>query len=138
MSDVYFFAYGTLKVSETRHHLIKDMPIFTTEIKGYKLFTHPHHLIPAMTPGEGIVRGEVFRINTTLLEVIDFIEGIPDLYQRVKIKILHPKTKQFIEAYTYQKSNISHWTPMSGLVHQWSSSTKSLTQISELELVKQS
>jgi gamma-glutamylcyclotransferase (GGCT)/AIG2-like uncharacterized protein YtfP len=89
-----------------------------------------------MTPGEGVVRGEVFRINTILLEVIDFIEGVPDLYQRIKIKIFDPQSMKMIEAYAYQKTNIEHWTPMNGLIHQWSSSNQS-DPINHLEIIKQ-
>jgi gamma-glutamylcyclotransferase (GGCT)/AIG2-like uncharacterized protein YtfP len=44
MSYVYLFAYGTLKVGEFRHHLIKDMPVFNTEIKGFNSIHIPNIL----------------------------------------------------------------------------------------------
>ena len=37
---------------------------------------------PALIEGSGVVRGELYEVDSTLLERLDRLEGVPDLYQR--------------------------------------------------------
>ncbi len=56
---------------------------------------------PAMTEGSGAVYGEVYEINDAALARLDQLEGHPNFYQRMKIKVILESGEQ-IDAWTYR------------------------------------
>ena len=80
------FVYGTLMKGEPNHHELSAAvhlgPAVTT--KGFELVLMG--VYPALVRGGvGVVLGELYRIDRSLLAVLDRFEGHPTLYRRRRI-----------------------------------------------------
>jgi gamma-glutamylcyclotransferase (GGCT)/AIG2-like uncharacterized protein YtfP len=82
------FVYGSLKRGGLHHAELEGAAlerVATTE-PGYRLVLQARY--PALTRGNtGVVHGEVFRVNETLLAALDRFENVPNLYQRARIHL---------------------------------------------------
>jgi gamma-glutamylcyclotransferase (GGCT)/AIG2-like uncharacterized protein YtfP len=90
-SDTFrLFVYGTLKRGGMRHHVLAEQ-IFLGEVRtrpSYNLFDFTEHpaLVHCTSDGRSI-RGEMYRVATSLLGVLDEIEDAPHLFRLEAIEI---------------------------------------------------
>jgi gamma-glutamylcyclotransferase (GGCT)/AIG2-like uncharacterized protein YtfP len=75
------FVYGTLKRGHGNHHWLLDAP-FLGEAVLPDVVLHDLGPFPMAVPGEGVVRGEVYRVDAAGLARLDRLEGYPRLYDR--------------------------------------------------------
>jgi gamma-glutamylcyclotransferase (GGCT)/AIG2-like uncharacterized protein YtfP len=96
---VRIFVYGTLRKGECRHYLLEDSQfIGYAKAKGFLLYNIG--AFPGMVEGSGEVVGEVYEIHESLLEKLDWVEGVPDLFCRELIEVTL-ENGQTISAYAY-------------------------------------
>src|SRR5688572_25807563 len=90
MESEYLFVYGGLKRGGVYHKNALSDAEFLGEAmsrKGkYALFS-PNDQWPVLFKGHYRVKGELYRINQAILNRVDWIEGHPQLFQRVLFKI---------------------------------------------------
>lgn len=83
------FVYGTLKHGERFHCLLgEDVKLLGGATVNAQMYSLPEGY-PALVPGEGIARGEVYSMSTDKLRTLDELEGyVPDepanLYRRTE------------------------------------------------------
>ncbi|AFY27954.1 gamma-glutamylcyclotransferase family protein [Cyanobium gracile] len=75
------FVYGTLKRGHGNHHWLLEAP-FLGEAVLPDVVLHDLGPFPMAVPGEGVVRGEVYRVDAAGLARLDRLEGYPRLYDR--------------------------------------------------------
>jgi gamma-glutamylcyclotransferase (GGCT)/AIG2-like uncharacterized protein YtfP len=102
------FVYGTLKRGHCLHHYLEKSPCLgaAKTVGGYALYRIEWY--PAMVPEHdaGGVSGEVFEVSTSLLAILDEVENVPDLYQRIEIEITELEGQQMQQrclTYLYQQ-----------------------------------
>jgi len=89
---MYIFVYGTLKQGFHNHHLLEDAEFIceaTTKEKYPMVNTEEY--FPYLLNNRGVghyIKGEVYRIDTEILTMLDILEGYPELYTREVIKVL--------------------------------------------------
>jgi gamma-glutamylcyclotransferase (GGCT)/AIG2-like uncharacterized protein YtfP len=96
---VRIFVYGTLRKGEFRNYILGDSRfIGHAKAKGVCLYDLGE--FPVLIKGDGEVMGEVYEIPMGLLEKLDWIEGVPDLFRRElrEVKLENGKT---VDAYVY-------------------------------------
>ncbi len=75
------FVYGTLMKGEANQHYLENSKyVATATIKGYDMYNVGWY--PAITPGEGIVIGELYQVPIKDLPAIDMLEGEGTLYAK--------------------------------------------------------
>jgi gamma-glutamylaminecyclotransferase len=83
------FVYGTLKMGGPLHHHLN-----TSELIHVSTTNNPRwHMrslgaFPAMTPGNGYVRGQVYAVDTKTLQLLDWVEGSPNFFKRERIDLI--------------------------------------------------
>ena len=93
------FVYGTLRKGECRNYLLEDYRFLGyAKAKGFLFYNIGAY--PGMVEGDGEVVGEVYEIHESLLEKLDLVEGVPDLYRRELIEV-SLENGQTISAYAY-------------------------------------
>ncbi|QER41617.1 gamma-glutamylcyclotransferase [Thermodesulfobacterium sp. TA1] len=81
------FVYGTLRKGESRSFLLTDCKFLGyAKAKGFLLYNVSS--FPGMVPGEGEVIGEVYEIPESLLEKLDKVEDVPNLFRRELIEVV--------------------------------------------------
>jgi gamma-glutamylcyclotransferase (GGCT)/AIG2-like uncharacterized protein YtfP len=96
---VRIFVYGTLRKGECRNYLLEDYRFLGyAKAKGFLLYNIG--AFPGMIEGGGEVVGEVYEIHESLLEKLDLVEGVPDLFCRELIEVTL-ENGQTISAYAY-------------------------------------
>src|SRR6185503_18117093 len=85
----YLFVYGGLKKGGRYHHALSDAK-FIGEVMSrkakYALFT-PNDVWPALMKGNYRIKGELYEVDPNIINRIDWVEGHPNLFQRVMFKI---------------------------------------------------
>ena len=101
------FVYGTLMKGMSRHNIINEQCKFVCKgsVKG-DLYDMEDY--PGLVQGEGLVHGEVYRMNnpSQVIQYLDIIEGIdrePPLFKRVIQQV--ETDNGLIWAYTYHYGN---------------------------------
>ncbi|MGV3724713.1 MAG: gamma-glutamylcyclotransferase family protein, partial [Actinomycetota bacterium] len=83
------FVYGTLKRGHRLHHHMLEAEFLgsartTTGFALYRIEWYP----AMVTERDGLgVSGELYEASPALLELLDEVEGAPDLFQRVEIEL---------------------------------------------------
>ncbi len=96
---VRIFVYGTLRKGECRNYILSDCQFLGyAKAKGFVLYNIG--AFPGMVEGEGEVIGEVYEIPKDLLEKLDWVEGVPDLFRREIIEV-RLEDGQTISVYAY-------------------------------------
>lgn len=101
---MFIFTYGTLMRGFGNHFML-DQARFVQEAKTkpmYGLYDCGHY--PCMVRGDKAVHGEVYEIypqDKQTLAHLDWLEGVPHLYQRSAIQL--EDFKEPVEAYLYQR-----------------------------------
>lgn len=79
------FVYGTLKKGHLRARVMEECEfVGERTLSGLRMFDTGHGY-PAVVPGEGVVKGEVYKVDDVKLRDLDGIEGVPTLYTREKM-----------------------------------------------------
>ena len=86
MSAPTIFVYGTLMRGASHHRLLEGASFLgTATAAGFELVDLGSY--PALTEGEGLVHGEVYRIPAALLPILDAYEDHPKVYRRSSIPL---------------------------------------------------
>lgn len=86
LNSYMIFVYGTLLTGEHNHGLLESSTFVDTGIiSGYTMYDTGS--FPAIVPGDGIVKGEVYEIDAKTLERLDWLEGEGSLYKRISIPV---------------------------------------------------
>ncbi len=109
--DHDIFIYGTLLRGGSAHHLMQGAPYLASgKIKGKIIHVDQY---PGLIQGDfGWVKGEIFRVNDTLLQELDRYEGCfeyPPHYLRLEIEVLLEKGEmKRAQVYVFQLSEPCH------------------------------
>ncbi|MBM7615605.1 gamma-glutamylcyclotransferase family protein [Alkaliphilus hydrothermalis] len=99
------FVYGTLMKGNSNHKrfLSNAKCLGTGVVVGYTLYDLGSY--PGVKHSkEGVVKGEVYKINTDMLRDLDLLEGEGSLYLREKTKVIC-ENQQFNDVYIYIYNN---------------------------------
>ncbi len=104
------FVYGTLR--PTRDGVPLDDTCYYSQIVQYVQAATPAKLLagalydlgayPGVTPGNGVVYGDLLTVSLPAMEIMDRIEGHPNFYQRAKVDV--ETENGLVRAWIY-------WTP---------------------------
>lgn len=87
----YLFVYGTLKKAHYNHELLLDAK-YIAEVTS----KHPYPMIqvdepyPYLLDCEGVgycIKGELYKIDASILAMLDILEGYPEHYTRREIEV---------------------------------------------------
>lgn len=92
------FVYGTLKRGYRNHDYLANASFLYQDTISGQLYTIDGVDFPAYLPGQGLVHGEVYEIDDTILSLLDRLEGNGHLYQRE----LYTTSNQQAEVYVYR------------------------------------
>lgn len=77
----FLFVYGNLKHGFYNHVLLEDSEFCGNGyLSGYDMYLMGS--FPAIAPGNGVVSGEIYKVDDLVLQRIDQLEGHPDWYTR--------------------------------------------------------
>jgi gamma-glutamylcyclotransferase (GGCT)/AIG2-like uncharacterized protein YtfP len=76
------FVYGTLRRGQVNHHWLEGCG-FEGEVTMTGLVLHDLGPFPMAVPGDGVVHGELYRLEAMALSALDRLEGYPRLYDRL-------------------------------------------------------
>ena|SRR5581483_7546351 len=103
--QIIVFVYGTLKRGFNNHRrfLSEGKFLGTAETEPlYRLYDcGPYPCMVADEKNGVSVRGELFEINDKILQGLDYLEGVPHLYQRFPLKIKGESRK--VQGYLFQR-----------------------------------
>ena len=95
------FVYGTLKKGCRLNYMLNTSTYLgeAVTINKYKL----HHIsgLPMLEKEveEDYITGDVYEVNDKVLQILDKVEGVPDLYVREEIYVMTENL--FLKAYVY-------------------------------------
>lgn len=79
------FVYGSLKRGGSNHGLLREADFEgTLEVEGLEMWDTGRGF-PACVPGDGVVEGEVYRVDDATLAAVDRLEGHPSMYERRRV-----------------------------------------------------
>ncbi len=84
------FVYGTLKKGGPLHQALGDsrlVHITTTKEPKWQLRSTGSY--PAMGKGQGYVSGQVYEVDESVLQHLDWVEGVPNLYKRERVDMVN-------------------------------------------------
>lgn len=88
---MYIFVYGTLKQGFCNHYLLNESEFICEAITKEKYpMVNTEIYFPYLInrAGEGFhIKGEVYRIDTNTLALLDILEGYPEHYIREEIRL---------------------------------------------------
>jgi gamma-glutamylaminecyclotransferase len=102
----YLFVYGTLKSGFANNRFLKGVEF--QKAHAFNLEMYNGTLYPFVKKGEGLVYGEVYKIDDKRLNVIDHLEGHPDYYKRELMEIETEDNKK-LKAWIYLFDKASHY-----------------------------
>lgn len=83
------FVYGTLKSGKSNHKCLEGSAfLMKATARGILL---DNGWYPMMIPGDGVVHGEVYKVDDSTMARLDRLEGHPHVYRRERITLLDPK-----------------------------------------------
>lgn len=133
MKDIYIFTYGTLKRGFKNHYLLLDDATFVSNAitcEKYQMYPCINKSFPFLIKSEKVqqIRGEVFKTSSSeLLDVLDFLEGYPNLYIK-KIIDVELENKDIVKALVYVKNektflnSVDYSTPL----NEWDDNYKNI------------
>lgn len=104
----YLFVYGTLKKGYSNNMLLRDTEFIEKSVTidnfNIKSFGIPIVIKPVNTEMKKEAKpiiGEVYNIPQEVLDIVDLLEGHPDLYRRELTKVKLFETQEIVDAYVY-------------------------------------
>lgn len=94
------FVYGTLMPGKWNYRLIESQ-VHSTSLASTRGILCSLGTIPAMIPGEGIVKGVLLTLDLKALTITDRLEGVPHFYCREEASVLCDDGEQ-VEAWIYR------------------------------------
>ena len=95
----YVFVYGTLLKEERNHYLLENSEfIGSGYIDNYYMFKLSTY--PGIIKGEGKVLGEVYKVNSQKEKLLDQLEEVVYLYDKVLEKVVLDNNEE-VNAYVY-------------------------------------
>lgn len=84
--DSQVFVYGTLKRGQRNHHYLAQADYVGLHLTDKCFSMYAFDDYPAVTQrGNNAVSGEVYRVNSQQLQMLDELELCPRFYQRIEI-----------------------------------------------------
>ena len=99
------FVYGTLMPGMGNYGLI-EAQVHSTHPASTRGILCSLGTIPAMIPGDGIVRGVLLTVDQDALKETDRLEGVPHFYQRKETTVTLDDGSQ-VEAWVYEHAEPS-------------------------------
>lgn len=101
------FVYGTLQHGQSRNYVLKGLLYKKATLNNYKKVIPPNLGFPFIIRDElSNVEGEIyFKVDDSLLNQLDLIEGEGHLYHRIIVKVRLDNGK-ILHAFTYYPSKI--------------------------------
>jgi len=88
---MYLFTYGTLKKGGHFHPYLSINPntefIGNTILNGYRMYETAGGGFPFIREGDGVVHGELYKLDDSMEAVLDRVEGYPDLYDKRIVQV---------------------------------------------------
>lgn len=99
------FVYGTLKRGGCRSFVLNGQRLLTAARTAAKYRMYNTGSFPALVEeANGLqVEGEVWEVDDDCLRILDGIEAVPDLYERVSVTLADPSMEN-VETYIYRQS----------------------------------
>lgn len=98
------FVYGSLKRGFRLHHHLHTATFLgaaRTE-PGFALYRLVWYPAMVAEVTSGTVAGELYEVPEALLPTLDEVEGVPVLYQRMRIRVSCPELcPEYVEVFTY-------------------------------------
>jgi len=102
---IKIFVYGTLRKGQCRNSILSRCEFIGLGIL-YHFLMYDLGEYPAIIPGNGKVKGELYIVNKEILKKLDYIEGVPFLFKREKVSIILLNSEYYqLEAYAYVYCN---------------------------------
>ena len=95
--------YGTLMPGASNHSLIERYVLHAVPGTAQAVLVDLGRF-PALIPGNGLVRGVLLTIDSTVLKICDTLEGVPHFYRRNKTTVTLDDGSQ-IEAWVYEHAD---------------------------------
>lgn len=142
------FVYGTLKRGQSNHRVLLDNGasfLYNAITSNSYLFAAaPGNIYPAiaearitnLSPGRVSVKGEVYDCNWKVMDALDKLEGVPELYYRKQIWVTKSGGGEaYVQAYFLQPRMLENFVPIVG--YEWHPHCKLITQEPEAALNEQ-
>ena len=103
----YVFVYGTLKRGHNNHHLLKGATYlgqYNTGIGYTKVVKGLPFLFEDGGPG---CSGELYEVSTLTLNLLDRLEGHPDMYERKLINVSNDESTHTAWCYLMDKERVN-------------------------------
>jgi gamma-glutamylaminecyclotransferase len=103
MASILLFVYGTLKSGGRNHDLLAGQQFQGTAVTRPRYRLYDQGAYPCLVEDREIgvaVRGELWRVEESLLDRLDAFEGAPGLFVRRPIELCGPESTA--DAYLYQ------------------------------------
>lgn len=109
MSTSRLLVYGTLKRGYSRHRYLRGQRFLGVAwtVPGYRLYDGGSYPALVRDQLDGVVEGELWEVDKRCLEILDQVEGAPDLYERAMIELDVPAGAT-VETYLYRQS-VAGW-----------------------------
>ena len=115
------FVYGTLKAGEANHRVMTSADgefISTAKLPGYYMVNTPWYPFAAKSDNnDDYIEGELYKVPAEKLQILDTLEGYPQLYDRdvVSIKDLEAfiyvnRNKAEMDSYEKKYGKTTNWT----------------------------
>ena len=99
---MFVFVYGTLKKGLGNHYLLGDSEfIGEAVLHGASLYSYCSSFPSVSLEVDGIVKGEVYRIDEDTLYALDGLEGFPIFYNRSRVNVTLSEDLTNVKAWVY-------------------------------------
>lgn len=105
---LYLFVYGTLKRGQRNAGLLSDQTFVRTAVTEplYRLYDCGSYPALVECPDSGVgIEGEVYRIDDAIRPTLDELEGVPFLYQLVRVRL--QDCSETVWTYIYRQATVN-------------------------------
>eukprot|EP00049_Salpingoeca_infusionum_P027118 m.30583 g.30583 ORF g.30583 m.30583 type:complete len:122 (+) comp9294_c0_seq2:223-588(+) len=80
------FAYGTLRKGESNHHFLESSKLLGNFCTPPRYTMYNIGPYPGLIEGDTAIVGEVYEVDDATLQMVDELEGVPDMYRRDSVE----------------------------------------------------